>query len=261
MPVTAGPVPGATSGLRRVPMDPGRFHSGRWFLLAEGLLVSAFGVAGLVSAALHPPAGPTGAPVLGLASTPAQSAVLLGLGVAASAAAVRRRAAITVTAVSAVAYTLLLFFSSVATARARPTPFGFHAADIVLHGVLAAVNFALLMWFIPDELGDEVWAPRRRRDRDRGQAHQADRKPGASPPAPAAPAQPSPSERSVAEATRPPSSSEATDKPVAPHDDNSRQSTHLAARATGPLPSRSIVPVVAAVLAAAVGVIVWLRRR
>ncbi|WP_374024260.1 DUF4383 domain-containing protein [Mycobacterium sp. HNNTM2301] len=264
MPVTAGPVPGATSGLRRVPMDPGRFHSGRWFLLAEGLLVSAFGVAGLVSAALHPPAGPTGAPVLGLASTPAQSAVLLGLGVAASAAAGRRRAAITVTAVSAVAYTLLLFFSSVATARARLTPFGFHAADIVLHGVLAAVNFALLMWFIPDELGDEVWAPRRGRDRGRGQAHQADRKPGASPPAPpspGAPAQPIPSERSVAEATRPPSSSAATVEPVAPHDENSRQSTHLAARATGPLPSRSIVPVVAAVLAAAVGVIVWLRRR
>jgi hypothetical protein len=71
MPVTAGHVPGLTSGLRRVRTDPRRFHSGRWFVLAEGVLVSAFGIAGLVSAALHPHAGPTGAPVLGLTSTPA----------------------------------------------------------------------------------------------------------------------------------------------------------------------------------------------
>ena len=52
MPVTAGHVPGLTSRLRRVPMDPRRFHSGRWFLLAEGVLVSAFGIVGLVAAAL-----------------------------------------------------------------------------------------------------------------------------------------------------------------------------------------------------------------
>jgi hypothetical protein len=39
MPVTAGHVPGLTSGLRRVPADPGRFHSGRWFLLVEGASV------------------------------------------------------------------------------------------------------------------------------------------------------------------------------------------------------------------------------
>ncbi|WP_167373990.1 DUF4383 domain-containing protein [Mycobacterium paraffinicum] len=240
-------------------MDPGRFRSGRWFLRAEGVLVSAFGIAGLVSAALHPHAGPTGAPILGLAATPAQSAILLGLGVVAGiAAAGRRRAAITVTAVSAVAYTLLLFFGSVATARARPTPLGFHAADIVLHGVLAAVNFALLMWLIPDELGDEIWVPRR--DRDRGQARRADRKAEASPPAAAAPAQQIPSQRSPAEATPPPSSSKGTDEPVARHVENSTPTNHFHARATGVVLSRGVVPA-AMVLAAAVGVIVWLRRR
>lgn len=148
-------------------MDPGRFHSGRWFLLVEGVLVSAFGIAGLISAALHPHAGPTGAPVLGLATTAAHSAILLAFGVAAIAAIGFRRAAVTVTAVSAIAYLMLLFVSSVATARAKPTLFGFHAADIVLHGVLGIVNLALLMWMIPDELGDEAWGPKRRRGRDR----------------------------------------------------------------------------------------------
>jgi hypothetical protein len=100
MPETAGPVPGLTSGLRRVPVDPGNFRNGRWFLLAEGVLVSAFGIGGLVSAALHPHAGPTGAPILGLASTPAHSAMLLAFGVVAIAAVANRRAAVIVTALS-----------------------------------------------------------------------------------------------------------------------------------------------------------------
>jgi hypothetical protein len=163
MPNTAGPVP----GLRRVRTDPRRFRNGRWFLLAEGVLVSAFGIAGLISAALHPHAGPTGAPVLGLATAPAHSAILLVLGLAAIAAVANRRAAVAVTALSAVAYMALLFFSSVATAREMPTSLGFHAADVVLHGGLAVVNLGLLMWFIPDELGDKAWVPRGRRGRGR----------------------------------------------------------------------------------------------
>lgn len=171
MPETAGDVPGLTSRLRRVPVDPGNFRNGRWYLLAEGVLVSAFGIAGLVSAALHPHAGPTGVPVLGLSSTPAHSAMLLAFGVVAIAAVANRRAALIVTSLSAVAYLALLFFSSVAATRAVPTPLGLHAADVLLHGVLAVVNLALLMWFIPDELGDPVWVRRRgERARDRRQA-------------------------------------------------------------------------------------------
>ncbi len=185
MPVTAGPVPGVTSDLRRVRMDPGRFRSGRWMLLTEGLLVSAFGIGGLVSAALHPNAGPTGAPILGLTSTAPHSAMLLAFGVAAIAAVGKRHAAVAVTALSAVAYTLLLFIGAVATARATPTLFGFHAAGIVLHGLLGVVNFALLMWLIPDELGDEAWVPRRGRDRDEQQPSDAAPQPGAGPPIPA----------------------------------------------------------------------------
>jgi Domain of unknown function (DUF4383) len=109
---------------------------------------------------LYPHAGPTGAPVLGLASTPAHSGLLLALGLVGIAAVGNRRAAVAVTALSAVGYTMLLFFSSVGTARRMPTPMGFHAADILLHGVPAVANLALLMWLIPDELGDEARVPR-----------------------------------------------------------------------------------------------------
>jgi hypothetical protein len=246
MPVTAGHVPGLTSGLRRVPTDPSRFRSGRWFLLAEGALVSAFGGAGLVAAALYPHAGPTGAPVLGLASTPAHSGLLLAFGLVAIAAVGNRRAAVTVTALSAVAYLMLLFFSSVATARTMPTPMGFHAADILLHGVLAMVNLALLMWLIPDELGDEVWAPRRRgRDRPGAQASTAQR-----PVAPSQPRQPG--------SAGPPVSHQANG-PSVRRVETSIPTTHFTAQVAGR--SRGVVVAVAVVVAAAVGFIIWLRLR
>ncbi|WP_170322151.1 DUF4383 domain-containing protein [Mycobacterium bohemicum] len=138
-------------------------------LLAQGVLVCALGIGGLIADMLHPHAGPTGAKFLGLASTWPHNTMLVAFGVVAIVAVGRRRAAVVVTASSAVAYTILLFVTSVATARSRPTPFGFHAADIVLHGVLAVANFALLMWLIPDELGDEVWAPRRPEERSQDQ--------------------------------------------------------------------------------------------
>jgi hypothetical protein len=230
-------------------MDPGRFHSGRWFLLAEGALVSAFGIAGLVSAALHPHAGPTGAPVLGLTSTPAHSGLLLAFGVVAVASVVSRRAAVTVTALSALGYTMLLFFSSVATARRIPTPMGFHAADILLHGVLAVVNLALLMWLIPDELGDEAWAPRRRQKRDRPR-----------PPPPEARTEPVPAPASrVQEPDAPAPEPGPTDPPLSAAEPNPPPAEHRAARVTDAARSRRAVLLVA-VLAAVVGV-VWLRRR
>lgn len=296
MPVTAGPVPGVTSGLRMVNMDPKRFRSGRWFLLAEGLLVSVFGIAGLVSATLHPHAGPTGARVLGLASTPVHSALLLAFWVVAVAALGNRRAAVTVTALSAVAYTMLLFFSSVATARTTPTLLGFHAADIVLHGVLAVVNLALLMWLIPDELGDPAWVPRRRgRRRDRRQPSASERvtKPAAAslsmvsttnPGVPAA-AEPreqasgahgSPAQLPVARGQpSPPGSTNApvhalleqprsqeTTEASARNVEHSTRVKHPAARGTGAVLSRGgALAVSVAALAAVVGIVIWLRRR
>jgi hypothetical protein len=266
MPVTAGPVPGVTSDLRRVPMDPGRFRTGRWFVLAEGVLVSAFGVVGLVSASQYPHAGPTGAPVFGLASTAAHSGMLLAFGVAAIACVGNRRAAVTVTALSALAYTMLLFVGSVATAKRVPTLLGFHAADIVLHGVLAVVNLALLMWLIPDELGDETWVRRRGgRDRQQPSAPEAVTEPSAASPsmgskargeesgAHAGPPQPPPTPPAGVQPAR-------TNEP--PAHENSTQAKHRADRATdAAIPRDGVVPVAAALLAAVAGIVIWIRRR
>ena len=268
-------------------MDPRRFRSGRWFLLAEGVLVSAFAIAGLVAGILHPHAGPTGTPVLGLASTPAHNAVLLALGVVAVAAVGKRRVAVTVTALSAVAYTMLLFFSSVATAQRMPTPLGLHAAHILLHGVLAVVNLALLMWLIPDELGDEAWVPRRgrRRDRDRRQNPEPGTDPTAVPQSlvsapdpesatvrdessvPAPPRHPVTSKQpSRPDSVQPPrravveqSSSQAAHQPSADSAATSIRLKLLATRTTDAVRSRGGV-VAVAVLAAVVGIVLWRRR-
>lgn len=258
MPVTAGPVPGLTSGLRRVPTDPGRFRTGRWWLLAEGVLVSAFGVAGLLSAALHPHAGPTGVPVLGLASAPAHSAILLALGVLAIAAVAKRRAAVAVTALSAVGYTLLLFFSSVATARTTPTPLGFHAADIVLHGVLAVVNLALLLWLIPDELGDEAWVPRRGRDRDQPQSAAAGAVPEreAASPSAASPTVPPEPEMGTLDSNPGPT---IPPPDVASPSQKISESTPLGHSATRR--SKGVTPAVLVMVVLVVGIIIWMRRR
>jgi hypothetical protein len=271
MPVTAGHVPGLTSRLHRVRTDPLRFHSGRWWLLAEGVLVSAFGIAGLVAAALNPHAGRTGAPVLGLATTPTNSAMLLAFGVAAVAATWKRRAAVTVTAVSAVAYLMLLFTGSIASARGKPTLLGFHPADILLYGLLGVANLALLMWLIPDELGDEAWLPRRRRGRD------SDRR---QPPAAEAVAQPATVSPTVAPATKPkprpapgamlaPKPDTARERPSPPPSPTNDPPAEIAekptpskratAGSTNRLLSRGVVAV--AVLVAIVGVVVWMRRR
>jgi hypothetical protein len=291
MPVTAGHVPGATSRLRRVSDDPGRFRNGRWFLLAQGVLVSALGIAGLVAAALHPHAGPARAPFSGLASTPAHSAILLALGVVAIAAVRNRRAAVIVTALSAVGYLMLLFISSVGAARTMPTPAGLGSAGILLHGVLGSVNLALLMWLIPDELGDPVWVPRRRRGRrDRREpsapeavadsaAASASMVSGTNPesPAPTADAPGSDGHASTPQhamalgqssrpaSTNPPvsiqpprralpeqqSQSQELSEASAHNVENSTQAKRLAVRATATL----------AVPAAVIGIVIWRRRR
>jgi hypothetical protein len=252
MPVTGGHVPGVTSGLRRIPMDPRRYRSGRWLLLAEGVLVSAFGIAGLISAALQPHEGPTGAPVLGFATTPAHSAILLAFGLVAIAAVGNRRAAITVTALSAIAYFMLLFFSSVATARANPTPLGFHAAHIVLHAVLGVVNLALLMWLIPDELGDEAWGPRPGRSRDRRQpsAVEAVTRPTAGSLRPASTTKPEP----------PPAATAAPAQEPGAHVGPPRHQVVVEQPRQNEPSTRPFVPVAMAV-AAAVVIVIWMRRR
>jgi hypothetical protein len=160
-PATKGPVPGLTSQLHRVSLNPSHYRSGRWFLLAQGAVVSALGVAGILSSAAHPHAPATGAPVLGLALTTAHGGLLLGFGLLAILSALRRRTAVLLTAIATVVFFVLVIVGSVASAHATPGPLGFEPRDIVLHAVIAAVNLALLMWLIPDLVEGPAWMPRR----------------------------------------------------------------------------------------------------
>ncbi|HUO38371.1 MAG TPA: hypothetical protein VMU34_11235 [Mycobacterium sp.] len=156
-PATQGPVPGYTSGLQRVSLNPSHFRSGRWLVLAEGVALSALGIAGIISSTAHR----GGARALGLELAPWQAGMLLGLGLLAVVPALWRRVAVVLTAGAAVLFVVMLVISSVAAARgARST--GLDASDIVLYGVLAGLNFALLMWLIPDALEGPAWIPRRR---------------------------------------------------------------------------------------------------
>jgi hypothetical protein len=157
-PVTKGPVPGLTSGLRRVSVDPSHFRSGRWLLLAEGLAVGALGIAGIVSSSAQTSA----ARALGLGLALWQAGSLLGFGLLAVMASLRRRVAVIVTASAAVAFLVLLVISSVAVVHGGPRTAGFRPFDIVLYGVLAGLNLALLMWLVPDALEGPAWVPARR---------------------------------------------------------------------------------------------------
>jgi Domain of unknown function (DUF4383) len=159
-PVTQGPMGRLTSGLRLVSRNPNHFRNGRWFLLAEGGVLIALGTAGFISAATHPDAPPTGAPVLVLALTPWHSAILFGSGMLAVFGVLQRRAAIAVTALSAVVFVALVIIGAVSAAHQVPGPLGFEPRDIVLHGVLAVTNFAVLYWLIPDVLEGPDWVPR-----------------------------------------------------------------------------------------------------
>jgi hypothetical protein len=160
-PLTEGPFGRLTSGLRQISRNPSHFHTGRWFLLAEGVLLIALGVVGFVSAATHPAAGPAGAPELMLALTPAHSAVFLGFGLLAVLGTLQRHAAIIVTTVGAVMFLGLVFVGAVAAVHHAPGPLGFEPRDIVVHAALAAVNFAILYWLIPDALEGPDWVRRR----------------------------------------------------------------------------------------------------
>jgi hypothetical protein len=168
-PTTKSAFEGADSPLRPVSLDPSHFRSGRWFLLAEGVVLVAVGAGGLIAAARHPGAGRAGAPLLGLALTPTHSAVLLGFGVIAVCATIRRRPTVIVTGVGVVAFLLLFTIGTVAAVRSAPGPLGFDLRDSVLHAVLLVFNLALLMWLVVNALEGPAWVRRRRRQQGTAQ--------------------------------------------------------------------------------------------
>lgn len=165
-PATKGPVPGFTSGLQRVSLNPSHFRSGRWLVLAEGVVLSPLGIAGIVLSAAHP----AGARTLGLELSAWQAGLFLGFGLLAVVASLWRRGAVVLTAGAAALFAVMVVISSVAAARAARST-GLDASDIVLYGVLAGMNLALLMWLIPDALEGPAWIPRRRRRPTEGARH------------------------------------------------------------------------------------------
>lgn len=152
-----------TDDLGSASRNPAHFRSARRFLMAEGLVLIALGIAGMISSALHADVGPDGAPVLFLYFTPWHSGILLGFGILCAASIVRRHLAVAVTAIGAVGFALLLFAGGVAAAHDAPTPLGLDNRDLLLHGVIAIVNFAILYWLLPDVLEGRNWGPRSRR--------------------------------------------------------------------------------------------------
>lgn len=109
---------GPDSELMPVSRSPWHFRTGQVvLLLAESAALVALGVVGLIAATAHPSVARAGAPVLGLALTPAPSGVLLGFGVLAMLSAWQRRAALIVTGFETVAFFLLFAIGTVASAR------------------------------------------------------------------------------------------------------------------------------------------------
>lgn len=161
-PRTRGPFGRLTAGMRQVSSAPRQFRTGRWVLVGEGVALILLGAAGFVSATTHPEAGAAGAPVLVLALTPWHSAVFAGFGILAVLGAARRRFAVAVTSLGAVVFVALMVAGAVAAAHHQPGPLGLHAPEIVVHGVVAAANVAILYWLIPDALEGPDWIDRPR---------------------------------------------------------------------------------------------------
>ncbi|MFL0239937.1 DUF4383 domain-containing protein [Mycobacterium sp. SMC-17] len=161
-PRTRGPFGRLTAGMRQVSRNPRHFRTGRWFLVGEGMALILLGSAGFVSLATHPKEGAAGAPVWVLALTPWHSAVFAGFGVLAVLSAAYRRLAVAVTSLGAVMFVALMVAGAVAAAHHEPGPLGLHTPEIIVHGLVAAANVAILYWLVPDALEGPDWIKRPR---------------------------------------------------------------------------------------------------
>ena len=165
-PVVKSPYWGKDSPLRPVSLNPSHYHSGRWVLLAEALLVAGLGVYGLLAEVSAPAADITGhravAIALRAASTPAHCWLLIGFAVLAALATLRRRTTLIITGAGVVGFLLLFAIGTVAAVRSTPGPLGFTASESVLHAVLMAINLTLLIWLLVNALQGPAWVRRRR---------------------------------------------------------------------------------------------------
>ncbi len=151
-------MPGATSGLRRVSLNPPHWRQARWLLAAEAAAAASIGVAGLIGVAVTPGGGFR---VVGVPLTAALSAVMLAIGAAAAAAMIHRRAAKLFSAGVSAAAVALMVICAVAAAHHDPGPLGFTAPAILMWAVLFCYNLGLGMWLLPDQIQGPEWLPRR----------------------------------------------------------------------------------------------------
>ncbi len=159
---TKGPVPGATSDLRRVSLDPPHWRNVQWLLGAEAVVTGMLGLAGLIGVYLVAPHD-VGFTVAGIILTPTLSWVMLGIAATATASLFYRRLALLFTAVLATCAIAMVVISAVSAAHHVPGPLGFTPADIVLWAVVFCYSLAVGMWAAPDHIEGPAWVPRRRK--------------------------------------------------------------------------------------------------
>jgi len=150
------------------------FRIGRWVLLVEGIIVGVFGGAGLAWSMANPQYGDEGTPILWLRVTPIHCGLMLGIGALTIFAALGR-VAVMFSRIALIGWLVLTGVCAAATARSAPGPLGFDTRDVVLYGVLALYNLALVLWFTiglrrdrriaaaPQEIATPPREPRRRR--------------------------------------------------------------------------------------------------
>jgi hypothetical protein len=131
--------------------DPERFRRVRVALLVEAALLIALGGWAMVAAAGYRGTATAGAPVLVFNFTVAHAGVILGTGVLAAIASAKRRLGFWFTITQAVAY-FLVFIISGGNADSFST-----GADSALHGALAAIGLALVMWTAARALNGSHW--------------------------------------------------------------------------------------------------------
>jgi hypothetical protein len=142
-----GCVPGRTNDLEKVSLDPSRWRTGRRFLVAEGVIVGAFGGIGLawaMAGAGTPPSA--GVAFLGLNIAVVQAATLLGFGVLAVIAALSRCAGVIFTGLAAMAWLVLMILCTDAAVHRAPGAMGFDLRDSLVYAALTACNFGVYTW-------------------------------------------------------------------------------------------------------------------
>jgi hypothetical protein len=162
---TLGRVPGRTDDLERASGNSSRWRTGRRLLVAEGVIVGAFGGIGLAWAMANAGTTPSaGVALLGLNISALQAVTLLGFGVLAVIASVWRRTGVIFTGLAAVTWLVFMILCTVAAAHRAPGAMGFDLRDSLIYAALAAYNLGLFMWLSADALEGPAWMRRPHRD-------------------------------------------------------------------------------------------------